>query len=148
MGRKEIFGYSQSNTAVCCLNLFGELTMSATFETRDRQAKSMIGKYALVCAVVGMAPLSSPVLAAIDGKMVWDLREIYDARIHVIDILIVVVIATFVGHLLCDFILSTLAVVTLGMTLVVKGGTAFVVTRVAGIYAAKVFRDKALSFGS
>jgi hypothetical protein len=108
----------------------------------------MIGKYALVCGVIGLAPISSPVLAAIDGKMVWDLRETYDARIHIIDILLVVVIATFAGHLVCDFILSTLAIATMGLALIVKGGTAFFVTRIAGFYAAKTFKEKALRVDS
>lgn len=116
-------------------------------EKQRQHAELLIKRYALVCAIVGIVPGSSPVLAAIDAKMVWDLRANYDAAIHVIDILVIVVVATFAGHLISDFLLFTVGMATLGIGFLIKGGIAFVITRMAGRYASDTFRLRKVHFG-
>ena len=118
------------------------------FRSKQREhAELLIKRYALVCAIIGIIPGSSPVLAAIDAKMVWDLRANYDATLHVIDTLVIVVVATFVGHLISDFLLFTVGLATLGIGFLIKGGIAFLITRAAGRYASQTFLQRKLHFG-
>jgi len=108
----------------------------------DQHAETLIQRYSIVCAIVGVVPGSSPVLAAIDAKMVWDIRANYDSKIHIIDILFIVVLATFAGHLISDLLLFTIGLATLGIGFLVKGAVAFFITKAAGRYAAKTFKTR------
>jgi hypothetical protein len=111
---------------------------------QQEHAESLIKKYALVCGIVGVFPGSSLILPLIDAKMVLDLQANYDAPIHYIDILIVVVVATIVGHGISDFLLFTVGIATLGLGFLVKGGLAYFITVMAGRYASETFRKRKL----
>jgi uncharacterized protein (DUF697 family) len=119
---------------------------SATIEKQAEHAQSLIARYAMVCGILGMVPGSSPILAAIDVRMVLDLRANYSVRLHIIDSLGTVVLATFAGYLISDFLLSFVGFVTSGVGFLIKGGVAFGVTRIAGRYASNIFKDRKLRF--
>lgn len=104
----------------------------------EKEAKSIVNKWAAVAIPTGMIPGSPLLLPALDAKLINDIASCFEVHNYHVETVIGVVTTSIAGRTAADIALSTIPVAGW----IIKGFVAGSATKLAGEIIIEYFRER------